>query len=212
MRTLQLGTLQIPAIITTQSNENEDESHEDKVKEVLSEIDDSQDSELVEKCIDNPNESTKDWFTAYADCRDSTLSAEIGRYAQNGIRDDPTNGKRAVNDTLFETNRYFGCPNKKRKGLSKTEEAVETEEKTHIHSAPGTPTPSLQNKIDDLPKLAQKPIIIESRNQRTASISSPISTATGTIKRDQKESTVHQKLKKDKEEKSRIETRQQSKK
>ncbi|KAG5883948.1 hypothetical protein JTB14_015573 [Gonioctena quinquepunctata] len=96
--------------------------------------------------------------------------------------------------------------------LSKTEEAVETEEKTHIHSAPGTPTPSLQNKIDDLPKLAQKPTIIESRNQRTASISSPISTATGTIKRDQKESTVHQKLKKDKEEKSRIETRQQSKK
>ncbi|KAG5880741.1 hypothetical protein JTB14_025505 [Gonioctena quinquepunctata] len=95
--------------------------------------------------------------------------------------------------------------------LSKTEEAVETEEKTHIHSAPGTPTPSLQNKIDDLPKLAQKPTIIESRNQRTASISSPISTATGTIKRDQKESTVHQKLKKDKEEKSRIETRQQSK-
>ncbi|KAG5885184.1 hypothetical protein JTB14_036492 [Gonioctena quinquepunctata] len=44
------------------------------------------------------------------------------------------------------------------------------------------------------------------------SISSPISTATGTIKKDQKESTVHQKLKKDKEEKSRIETRQQSKK
>ncbi|KAG5884180.1 hypothetical protein JTB14_034719 [Gonioctena quinquepunctata] len=96
--------------------------------------------------------------------------------------------------------------------LSKTEEAVETEEKTHIHSAPGTPTPSLQNKIDDLPKLAQKPTIIESRNQRTASISSPISTATGTIKRDQKESTVHQKAEKDKEEKSKIETRQQSKK
>ncbi|KAG5863646.1 hypothetical protein JTB14_030969 [Gonioctena quinquepunctata] len=89
----------------------------------------------------------------------------------------------------------FTEPMKSVEDLSKTEEAVETEEKTHIHSAPGTPTPSLQNKIDDLPKLAQKPTIIESRNQRTASISSPISTATGTIKRDQKESTVHQKLK-----------------
>ncbi|KAG5898355.1 hypothetical protein JTB14_034336 [Gonioctena quinquepunctata] len=96
--------------------------------------------------------------------------------------------------------------------LSKTEEAVQIEEKTHIHSAPGTPTPSLQNKIDDLPKLAQKPIIIECSNQRTASVSSPISIATGTIKRDRKKSAVQQKLRKDKEEKSRIETQQQSKK
>ncbi|KAG5871849.1 hypothetical protein JTB14_007647 [Gonioctena quinquepunctata] len=79
--------------------------------------------------------------------------------------------------------------------LEQSEKVDEIEEKAT--SAPGTP--SAQNHTKEIPKLFEKSLVTNTRNQRQTSTASPSTPPTGTVKKSQ--------TKKDPEDRTRIETR-----
>lgn len=116
----------------------------------------------------------------------------------NLARQDNNNSCFIRGNKLYVNNQEYSVED-----LNDTEEAAETTEKTR--SAPETPTISRHNRVDNkIPNQSQKIIAAESQNKRSISVSSPIFTETDSIKKNTEASDNQ------KQERKRIETRQQS--
>ncbi|KAG5880362.1 hypothetical protein JTB14_028016 [Gonioctena quinquepunctata] len=90
--------------------ENEAVSHEEVMEQIRSKIegDDKFDINPFNECIDDPNDSTNDWFEDYGPCRNDYLSDDGKVYAQDYVTRYPTDGEKGITkavDDFYEENK-----------------------------------------------------------------------------------------------------------